>query len=1151
MPLQVAAVASPDCDECVLACDAPHCDIELTEHCTDQCVVVACDDPHHAVLDPALDTSCEVPCTNENCTTLDDFFQCCMPPYQHRPAYDASQAPYTWEQAIDALLASANEPISSSYTPTPDVYPSSPVFDAATPAHQKASSTPTLKCMWGDCNVAFSSMSDLVGHVNLQHLRLPATVVPSPVQPGPQSLPDALSCLWADCQLYPTPNSVPGPSNVNHNGVLASHLLQDHLGLPTVPAPQVSVQPAAPLASASSPTTAGPPTPGPEHDCTAPNAHACRWDACGQSFTSCDALTKHITNTHVGSGKAHYDCFWGDCQRHGSNGFASKQKICRHLQSHTGHRPFQCQVCQQNFSESATLAQHMRRHTQEKPYACDFPGCGKSFAITGALTIHKRTHNGQKPFKCTYCDRFYSVAPQASSPLSSALPTPQATAYPSLQSLAPRRKIMYPVKRSTFSVLVGASQLIVAPIRIVLPHQHVLSRPRLLITYPQQPTTPVTSSALPNHNVVQVTRGFQVIINSHLMSAIQRKTAPFSPLLSSLPLQYPKTSPIYGNDRLALVRYCPLFRMSSGTEEDASVSIVEKQTAEVFLGVVRAPGYDTSSESSFTSKKLVSDSPELRCDAVSFISPLPSSFSAFVASIVTDEVMDLFVAPPIEGNVIDVQTVSESCELDMELAHAASVPLTLCDSQMTITTFDDASTVRNKCDPQSNEMSKPASVDLTDAPDAPGDIELQQQDESITLVAPSPTDSPNTSQEPLPSICKIMFGSPEVVEAYEPVEIELARNTISLPFCATIDTSVTVGITTCRTMPNLSAQWHADLAHAISLPCLLNDKHDPMDEMSSSFSVGVLDALLDTEAQEQNCPITLVALSYGERQPRIVTSKTAPNVAAIFRYETHTVVTHAPSLPVALCTLGDKSDRYDLPVDDTSPTDIDAQPAAAAPRAMTQANRRTRERRERRQFGAMCKERMDICELLPFSDIEAEGEYFQVVTREERMAWLCKELPFADSSKFGEYPQPSAPPQPATVVERPLDLAQDTQPTLDTTPQLELQPATTAATSAEATQPTGPQLRPTAAVFVPKHPQAQPHSISSRPPATEATGPRLCPTTAAFVPKRPQSTFLPRSVTTTTIATSSQVDDPRILARTRLFVKTAAFYGRSHHASSH
>ncbi|KDN42823.1 hypothetical protein RSAG8_06577, partial [Rhizoctonia solani AG-8 WAC10335] len=137
--------------------------------------------------------------------------------------------------------------------------------------------------------------------------------------------------------------------------------------------------------------------------------HACRWTGCSESFPTCAALTDHLSSVHVGRGKASYDCHWADCNRHGEkNGFSSKQKVLRHLQSHTGHRPFRCEVCGLDFSEAATLQQHMRRHTQEKPYVCDYPGCGKAFAITGALTIHKRTHNGDKPFKCKYCDRAFS-----------------------------------------------------------------------------------------------------------------------------------------------------------------------------------------------------------------------------------------------------------------------------------------------------------------------------------------------------------------------------------------------------------------------------------------------------------------------------------------------------------------------------------------------------------------------------------------------------------------------------------------------------------------------------------------------------------------------------------------------------------------------
>ena len=43
----------------------------------------------------------------------------------------------------------------------------------------------------------------------------------------------------------------------------------------------------------------------------------------------------------------------------------SKQKIMRHIQAHTGHKPFICPTCNQTFSEAATLSQHQRRHTNE------------------------------------------------------------------------------------------------------------------------------------------------------------------------------------------------------------------------------------------------------------------------------------------------------------------------------------------------------------------------------------------------------------------------------------------------------------------------------------------------------------------------------------------------------------------------------------------------------------------------------------------------------------------------------------------------------------------------------------------------------------------------------------------------------------------
>ncbi|KAJ3908126.1 hypothetical protein F5879DRAFT_985896 [Lentinula edodes] len=298
-----------------------------------------------------------------------------------------------------------------------------------------------IACMWGNCHARFSAADELIEHVNAEHLMLMSSAANSKhnvaCQPNEEHH-EYFSCLWRDCHEF-FPELVDAPSNDKPHlpyDQFTVHILS-HLGYPgpnqsTLPKypddypkeyidmyahsfPNTS-ESAAERASDSSRSESAssrsvtPPfsMEGQEHLHQCKGSHMCRWNGCGLTFDSCDDLTTHLTQAHVGSGKPHYDCYWGECVRNGQSGFTSKQKICRHLQSHTGHRPFQCNLCHQNFSEAATLQQHMRRHTREKPYACDHPGCGKSFAITGALTIHKRTHNGYKPFKCTFCDRAFA-----------------------------------------------------------------------------------------------------------------------------------------------------------------------------------------------------------------------------------------------------------------------------------------------------------------------------------------------------------------------------------------------------------------------------------------------------------------------------------------------------------------------------------------------------------------------------------------------------------------------------------------------------------------------------------------------------------------------------------------------------------------------
>ncbi|KAG9124925.1 zinc-finger protein [Ceratobasidium sp. 392] len=397
---------------------------------------------------------------NELGEDLQQLNDCCVP----LPASDGSSINVTQQTAHDdgfaALFKSyhpaspASHSLSSqslSTAPTPELS-SLDYFPRGPSTSVPSSSTAIFTCQWSNCGQCFSSLGELVGHVNLAHLRLPSldsqhdhahgapachVAPPQSLAPTQRISQDTIPCPWSNCSIIPAPLDATADLNASLCA-LASHLFYDHLHLPAqVPGAEdpFSLQPPTPSPMMTEPAASNPTEPSPispsastsgsapvpihfnsdkgkqkaTDDLAPPNTHTCGWIDCGQKFDTSADLTEHLSAVHVGRGKASYDCHWIGCARHGpKHGFSSKQKILRHLQSHTGHRPFKCDICGLDFSEAATLQQHMRRHTQEKPYVCDFPGCGKAFAITGALTIHKRTHNGDKPFKCKYCDRAFS-----------------------------------------------------------------------------------------------------------------------------------------------------------------------------------------------------------------------------------------------------------------------------------------------------------------------------------------------------------------------------------------------------------------------------------------------------------------------------------------------------------------------------------------------------------------------------------------------------------------------------------------------------------------------------------------------------------------------------------------------------------------------
>ena len=69
-----------------------------------------------------------------------------------------------------------------------------------------------------------------------------------------------------------------------------------------------------------------------------------------------------------------------------------------------------CEYCGKVFKNCSNLTVHRRSHTGEKPYKCQM--CTYSCAQSSKLTRHMKTHRrmGKDIFKCRFCEMPFSVA---------------------------------------------------------------------------------------------------------------------------------------------------------------------------------------------------------------------------------------------------------------------------------------------------------------------------------------------------------------------------------------------------------------------------------------------------------------------------------------------------------------------------------------------------------------------------------------------------------------------------------------------------------------------------------------------------------------------------------------------------------------------
>jgi len=54
-----------------------------------------------------------------------------------------------------------------------------------------------------------------------------------------------------------------------------------------------------------------------------------------------------------------------------------------------------CKVCDKRFTRPSSLQTHTYSHTGEKPFACEVDGCGRKFSVVSNLRRHKKVHSSK------------------------------------------------------------------------------------------------------------------------------------------------------------------------------------------------------------------------------------------------------------------------------------------------------------------------------------------------------------------------------------------------------------------------------------------------------------------------------------------------------------------------------------------------------------------------------------------------------------------------------------------------------------------------------------------------------------------------------------------------------------------------------------